>query len=80
MAAPKRGFVNRALGLFGRGDGRGRLGSDIALDDDVTHLRRDSTSPPASHVASKSIEVQTAVNQRVDVEEGKGGFVLGERC
>ena len=76
MKAPKSGFLERVLGLFGRNDGRGRLGSDIALDDDVTHLRRDSASPPASHTASKSIEVQTAVKQTVDIEsadQGSGG-------
>lgn len=71
MKAPKRGVVGQVLGLIGRNDGRGRLGSDIALDDDVVHLRRESTNPSTSYAASKSIEVQTAVNQTVNIESAK---------
>jgi hypothetical protein len=74
--APKRSAVGRVLGLFGRNNGRGRLGSDVALDDDITHLRWDSTSRPVLHTASRSIEVQTAVKQTIDIEsadQGSGG-------
>jgi hypothetical protein len=73
MEAPKRGIVRLVLALFRRNDGRGRLGSDIELDDDIINLRWDSTSPPASHTGSKSIEVRTAVKQTIDIESADEG-------
>lgn len=66
--APKRGLFGRMLAFIGRSGGNKPSESDIPLDDDVTHLTRNSGSPPASHKVGKSIEVQTAVNQTFDIE------------